>query len=259
MIFELRNLFLTRVAVALLVTASLPASGRDPFWAPASVVGLCGFGMTTMLAGLAIASNGPHWGVANAAVFPMAMAFGGTAQFVAGLIMLRRGEIFSGSAFLGFGAFWWAFTFLASGLLAASLGPTGPYDLMWFMIVWGMFAFSFAINAHYHGTAILFVFWSLVVAFVLLAVDFGLVGAGRSPASGLWEATGIVTFLSGAGAWYAATGALTAAHHGGKIVFPFTGSHVGRSHGEERLGRPVLAATSPEPSLAPPREAPRVG
>jgi len=202
---------------------SSPEGGKDPFWAPASVVGLSGFGMTTMVAGVAIASNGAHWGVSNSAVFPMAMAFGGTAQAIAGAIMLRRGEIFPGSAFLGFGAFWWAFTLLLSNLLAPAMGASSlaPYDVMWFMIVWGMFAFSFAINAHYHGPAIMFVFWTLVLAFVLLAVDFGLTGAGKTPSVGLWEATGIVTFLSGGGAWYAATAALTAAHHGGKKVLPY--------------------------------------
>jgi len=194
---------------------------KDPFWAPATVVGLCGFGLTTMLAGVAIASNGPNWGVTNAAVFPMAMAFGGTAQFAAGIIMARRGEIFPASAFLGYGAFWWAFTLLVSGLIAPSLGAAGAYDVMWFMIVWTMFTFSFAINAHYHGPAIAFVFWSLLVAFILLAIDFGTLGASKVPSNGLWEASGIVTFICGASAWYAATATLTAAHHGGKKVLPY--------------------------------------
>ena len=202
-----------------MAASGLPPEGKDPFWAPTSVIGLCGFGMTTMLAGMAIASNGPHWGVSNTAVYPMAMAFGGTAQFAAGLIMLRRNEIFPGSAFVSFGAFWWAFTLLTSGLVAWS--SVGSYDVMWFMVVWAMFTFSFALNAHYHGPAIMFVFWSLLVAFVLLAVDFGLVGAGKTVGSGLWEVTGIVTFICGAAAWYAATGILTAAHHGGKKVLPY--------------------------------------
>jgi len=202
-------------------TSSTPDGVRDPFWAPASVVGLSGFGMTTMLAGAAIASNGANWGVTNAAVFPMAMAFGGTAQFVAGVIMMRRGEIFPGSAFMGFGAFWWAFTLLASGLISGSLGATGAYDVMWFMIVWGMFSFSFAINSHHHGPAIMLVFWVLVLAFILLAIDYGMLGAGKLPGQGLWEAAGIVTFIAGAAAWYAATAILTAAHHGGKKVLPY--------------------------------------
>jgi len=204
------------------VSASNVAEGtKDPFWALASVIGLCGFGLTTMIAGMAIASNGPNWGVGNGAVFPMAIAFGGTAQFLAGAIMLRRGEIFPGSAFVSFGAFWWAFTMLANPHASVLFGAAGPYGIMWFMIVWAMFTLSFAINAHYHGPTITFVFWSLLLAFVLLAIDFGMLGANKAPSSGLWEASGIVTFVCGAAAWYAATGALTAAHHGGRKVLPY--------------------------------------
>jgi hypothetical protein len=205
----------------IVATSTTPDGSKDPFWAPASVVGLSGFGLTTMLAGVAIASNGPDWGVKNAVVFPMAMAFGGTAQFVAGTIMMRRGEIFPGSAFMAYGAFWWAFTLLLSGLITPALQPTGSYDVMWFMIVWAMFTFSFAINAYHHGPALTFVFASLLLAFILLAIDFGLAGGSKTVSSGLWEATGLVTFICGAGAWYAATGILTAAHHGGKKVLPY--------------------------------------
>lgn len=213
--------FYSRVLGRPVSTSGTSETNKDPFWAPASVVGLMGFGMTTMLAGVAIASNGPNWGVSNAAVFPMALAFGGTAQFVAGIIMIRRGEIFAGTAFMSFAAFWWAFTLLLSGLISSSLGAAGPYDVMWFMIVWAMFTFSFAINSLHHGPVLAFVFWTLLVAFVLLAVDFGMVGAGNAPSSGLWEATGIVTFITGGAAWYGATGILTAAHNAGKKVLPY--------------------------------------
>jgi len=209
-----------RVAASVAAVSSSEGA-KDPFWAPASVIGLCGFGMTTMLAGMAIASLGPNWGVANGAVFPMAMAFGGSAQFGAGLIMMRRNEIFPGSAFVGFGAFWWAFTLLSVPRISLFLGAPGPYGVMWFMIVWAMFTLSFAINARYHGPGITFVFWSLLLAFVLLAVDNGLAGAGKTVSSGLFEATGIVTFICGASAWYAATAILTASHHGGKKVLPY--------------------------------------
>jgi uncharacterized protein len=198
------------------------AQSKDPFWAPASVVGLCGFGTTTMIAGMAIASNGVNWGVDNGAVFPMALAFGGSAQFVAGVIMLRRGEIFPGSAFCGYGAFWWAFTLFLSGLTGdKAFGPTAPYDIAWFMVVWALFTLTFAINSHYHGPGIAFIFWTLVLAFVLLAIDFGMVGSGHLPSNGLWEATGIDTFICGFAAWYVATGIITAQHHKGKKVLPF--------------------------------------
>ncbi len=210
------------VTAAASISSAEAAETKDPFWAPASVVGLCGFGTTTMIAGMAIASNGANWGVDNGAVFPMALAFGGSAQFAAGIIMLRRGEIFPGSAFCGYGAFWWAFTLFLSGFTGdAAFGPTAPYDIAWFMVVWALFTFTFAINAHYHGWGITFVFWTLVIAFILLAIDFGTLGAGHTVSKGLWEASGIDTFICGFAAWYVATGIITAQHHKGRKVLPF--------------------------------------
>ncbi|MGI0128772.1 MAG: acetate uptake transporter [Thermoplasmata archaeon] len=195
---------------------------KDPFWAPASVIGLAGFGTTTMLAGMAIASNGPNWGVDNGVVFPMALAFGGTAQAIAGVIMLRRGEIFPGSAFVGYGAFWWAFTIMLSGILGPNFAAAAaPYDVMWFMIIWFLWTFSFLINANKHGVGIFLVFLFLAIAYILLSVDFGTLGAGHTVSMGLWEATGIVTFIDGLIAWYVATGILTANHHDGKKVLPY--------------------------------------
>ncbi len=207
---------------ATAATPSEPKEAKDPFWAPATVVGLCGFGTTTMIAGMGIASSGINWGVDNGAVFPMALAFGGSAQFVAGVIMLRRGEIFPGSAFCGYGAFWWAFTLFLSGLTGDSaFGATAPYDIAWFMVVWTLFTLTFAINSHYHGVGIAFVFWTLVLAFLLLSIDFAIVGSGHTPANGLWEATGIDTFICGFAAWYVATAFITMQHHGGRKVLPF--------------------------------------
>jgi uncharacterized protein len=205
---------------------------KDPFWAPASVIGLAGFGTTTMLAGIAIASNatsGTNWGVGNPVVFPMAMAFGGTAQFFAGVVMLRRGEIFPGSAFVGYGAFWWAFTILLGGFnigqSTAVLG-VGNYDVAWFMLVWLLWTLTFAINAHKHGPGITVVFYLLALAFLLLVIDFGMLAhtspfALSSVSNGLWSATGIVTFIDGLAAWYVATGIVTAAHHDGRKVLPY--------------------------------------
>ena len=197
---------------------------KDPFWAPASVVGLAGFGTTTMLAGISVASiatTGTNWGVTNQAVFPMAMAFGGTAQFIAGIIMLRKGEIFPGSAFVGYGAFWWAFTFIASGLLGTSLGAAGPYDVAWFMVVWMLWTLSFLINANKHGWGVFGVFLLLFFAYVLLVVDFGIIGSGHTPANWLLSLTGIEIFIDGLLAWYVATAVLTAQHHDGRKVLPY--------------------------------------
>lgn len=196
-------------------------------WANPAVLGLMGFGTTTMLAGMAVASNGPNWGVSNNVVYAMAIFFGGIAQIIAGIIALRKGEIFPGTAFLGYGAFWLAFVTLLGGLqigpyAISTNGVLAPWNVAWFMVIWAMFTFAFAINSHKHGVGIAFVFWTLTIAFIMLAVDFGmLIGQGTTVSSGQWEASGIEIFIVGLAAWYVATGILTSAHYGGKKVIPY--------------------------------------
>src|SRR6201995_434654 len=73
-------------------------------------LGLIGFGLTTVLlssinAGLLPATGEP-------VVIPLAMAFGGTAQIIAGIMEFRTGNVFGATAFTSYGAFWWWFALL---------------------------------------------------------------------------------------------------------------------------------------------------
>src|SRR5260370_17920357 len=73
------------------------------WWANPAVVGLMGFGLTTMATGLhnvGFCSAGP--------TLALAICFGGTAQFIAGIVDLRKGSIFAGSALLFSWALWWS-------------------------------------------------------------------------------------------------------------------------------------------------------
>src|SRR5579871_771455 len=73
-------------------------------------LGLIGFGLTTVLlssinAGLLPAAGEP-------VVIPLAMAFGGTAQLIAGIMEFRVNNTFGTTAFVAYGAFWWWFALL---------------------------------------------------------------------------------------------------------------------------------------------------
>ena len=73
-------------------------------------LGLMGFGLTTVLlssinAGLLPAAGEP-------VVIPLAMAFGGTAQIIAGIMEFKTGNVFGATAFTSYGAFWWWFALL---------------------------------------------------------------------------------------------------------------------------------------------------
>jgi len=192
-------------------------------WANPAVVGLMGFGTTTMIAGL---SNLPEPYVSgfsgNWVVFGMALAFGGIAQLIAGLIALRQGNLFAGSAFMGYGAFWLAFTLMLSQYVA-NAGTGFLWGVAGFAFIWMLFTFSFMINAPKHGWGITFVFVLLFFSFILLTVKFAsLAQSGTGSAfygSGSWNwAVGGVIIVTGLMAWYVATAVLTNWNYGRRIL-----------------------------------------
>lgn len=75
-----------------------------------AALGLVGFGLTTVLLSLVNAGVLPAGG--EPVVIPLAMAFGGTIQIIAGLLEVRLGNTFGMTAFLSYGAFWWWFALL---------------------------------------------------------------------------------------------------------------------------------------------------
>ncbi len=201
---------------------------KPEWWASPAVVGLMGFGTTTMIAGLTnlptpYSAGFAGAGTGNWVVFPMAMAFGGTAQFVAGVIALRKGNMFAGSAFIGYGAFWWAFTLMLSTVFGSLIAApaAAAYGVAGFSFIWMMFTFTFLINAPKHGWGITGVFLLLFVAFILLVVKFWSLGSGSNMfdahSAANWG-VGIVIILTGLMAWYVATADLTNWNYGRKVL-----------------------------------------
>jgi len=204
---------------------------KPEWWASPAVVGLMGFGTTTMIAGLSNLPTPYGAGFAgNWVVYGMALAFGGTAQFAAGLIALRKGNMFAGSAFMGYGAFWLAFTLM----LTVYVTPTNPaflYGVAGFAAIWTLFTFTFLINAPKHGWGITAVFVLLTIAFILLTVKFyslasnlagctdavDLCGPFANNASANWLVGGVI-ILTGLMAWYVATADLTNWNYGRKVL-----------------------------------------
>lgn len=174
------------------------------WWANPAVVGLMGFSLTTMATGL---HNVGYWGAGP--TLALALAYGGTAQFVAGVIDLRKGSIFGGSAFMSYGAFWWSFFMLLYVQPKTGL-VTGHPEELGFFLMWTLFTFAFCIAVLRVGKYLSVLFWLLLLAFLLL--DGVVIGKIPAPVAG-WE-----IFVTGLVAFYIAMATLVNTVHGKKVL-----------------------------------------
>jgi succinate-acetate transporter protein len=136
-----------------------------------AVVGLSGFGMTTLmlaLHNLGFAAVGP--------VIWLGFIFGGLTQLVAGFQEQKAGNNFGYAVFTSYGCFWIA---LCATLVANKYGvfPVTDRDVGCFMVCWTLWtAMIWIISARVHK-AMFVTFALLTLAFVLL--DFEKYGGGE--------------------------------------------------------------------------------
>ena len=126
-------------------------------------VGLMGFALTTWM--LSLVNAGFYAGSSVPIVLALAFSFGGTAQFIAGLLEYPRGNTFGFLAFCGYGCFWWSFAlfvrFFAAGTPAGTVG--------WYLAIWGAFTFVLLIASLRLSRAVQLIFLALTITFALLA------------------------------------------------------------------------------------------
>jgi uncharacterized protein len=203
------------------------AEAKAEWWADTRVLGLMGFGTTTMIAGLTNLPLPYSQGFANNwVVFGMAMAFGGLAQLIAGTISLRKGNIFAGTAFTAYGAFWIAYTLMLylflTPAVGAAAGTSLPFGVAAFAFIWMMFTFTFLMSAPKHGWGITAVFGTLFLSFLLLVVKYWSLGGSPTgtfaPSNSANWAVGGIIIVTGFLAWYVATALLTNETYGRKIL-----------------------------------------
>src|ERR1700749_4346347 len=125
-----------------LAPAADPVGGRMAGWPPADPgpLGLAAFAGTTFMlslinAGLVGVQHVAPGGGLLPMVAALALAYGGIAQFTAGIWEFRTGNTFGAVAFCSYGAFWISFYFIVQA--AASIEKTelfsgfGLYLWMW--------------------------------------------------------------------------------------------------------------------------------
>jgi hypothetical protein len=175
-------------------------------------LGLIGFGLTTVMLSLINAGVLPPGG--EPAVLPLAFAFGGLIQMIAGVMEFRTGNTFGTVVFLSYGAFWWWFAFLVL------LGKNGVLDLTQAgstiavtLIGWGVFTLCMWIATFRMTKAQWGVFLTLWITFFLLGFG-GLLGEHRLTQAGGW-----IGLVCGLLAIYTSTALVTNSTFG-KTVLP---------------------------------------
>jgi succinate-acetate transporter protein len=127
-------------------------------------LGLAGFALTTWM--LSMVNAGWYDPGAVPLVLASAFAFGGTAQFVAGVLEFPRGNTFGLVAFCAYGAFWWSFALFAEFFA----GKVPPGFVGWWLVMWGVFTFYMWLGTFRANRAVQLIFLALCITFVVLGV-----------------------------------------------------------------------------------------
>jgi succinate-acetate transporter protein len=135
-------------------------------------LGLAGFGLTTVV--LSCVNAGILVPDAAAVVVPLAFAFGGIAQLIAGVLEFKTGNTFGMVAFTSYGLFWWWFAFLRWTIGAGWLKAPPSTAVAVTLLMWGVFTFLLWIVTFHLSKAVWSIFLLLWITFFFLAAgDFG--------------------------------------------------------------------------------------
>src|SRR3982750_2789420 len=149
---------------AMTDTTAATAPAANP-----AALGLVGFGLTTVLLSSINAGLLPLGG--EGVVIPMALAYGGLIQIIAGLLEFKLGNTFGITAFLSYGAFWWWFAFLLlfahnQWIDISGAGPTIGVALL----LWGVLTLYLWISTFRLPRILFAIFLTLWITFGLLAM-----------------------------------------------------------------------------------------
>ena len=154
-----------------------------------AVVGLAGFGLTTLilqLHTLELVGLGP--------VIWLGLLFGGLAQLIAGLQEMKTGNNFGYCAFTSYGAFWIS---LCAMLIAGQFGflKASTTDVGWFLVAWTLFTAILWVGAlRIHG--------AMATTFSLLLAGFVLLDIGHFGFPVFNKVAAYVLIACALGAWY---------------------------------------------------------
>jgi uncharacterized protein len=146
-------------------------------------------------------------------VLPLALAYGGIAQFAAGMWEFRTGNTFGAVAFTSFGAFWVSLWFF-NQFFAEEIKDPGVvgHAVGLYLIAWGIFT-TYMFVASLRTTA------AVSLVFFLLAITFFLLGFGNRGANAdVIKIGGYVGLATAIVAWYASFAVVTNSTFGRTVL-----------------------------------------
>ena len=209
--------------------APAPDPARSAGWTPADPgpLGLAAFAGTTFVLSMINAGLVGRGSLVGGGLLPLvaglALAYGGIAQFTAGIWEFRTGNTFGAVAFCSYGAFWISFFMIVQfgvpGIVAAR-GATEIFSgLSLWLYMWGIFtSYMFVCSLRTTG--------AVALVFLLLAITFFVLGIGNASLANTLNVTngtiklgGYLGLATAIVAWYASFAAVINATWG-RVVAP---------------------------------------
>lgn len=179
-------------------------------------LGLAGFAATTFI--LSCYNAGLLVSTTENVVLPMALWYGGAAQFAAGLWEYATNNTFGATAFCSYGAFWLSFATLSE--FWAPKGFASSQDINSAV---GIYLLAWTIFTAYMFIGSLRMSYSIIVVFGLLEIAFALLTAGHfnlnpTDAANLIKAGGWFGIFCAFAAWYASAAVVINGTFGAQIL-----------------------------------------
>jgi hypothetical protein len=207
-----------------LAPAADPTGGRLAGWSPADPgpLGLAAFAGTTFMLSLINAGLVGTHRLPGGGLLPMvaalALAYGGIAQFTAGLWEFRTGNTFGAVAFCSYGAFWISFFFIVQ-----SVGSNAPTEIFsglgLYLWMWGIFTTYMFIASLRTTGAVAIVFLLLAITFFILGIGNASLAGGTAATNGTIKLGGWFGIATAIVAWYASFAAVVNSTFG-RVVAP---------------------------------------
>jgi len=196
-------------AAATAGTSAAAVTVADP--AP---LGLAAFALTTMV--LSAINAGWIGAIDEPVVLGLAIAYGGTAQLLAGMWAFRRGNTFAATAFTSYGAFWLSFWLIVQYyvpmVIASTTKALGPGATTaqitaaatdHLNVILGLYLFMWGVFTAYMLVASLAGAKAVQVVFLLLALTFFALSIGKWNNSVDWtHIGGFLGILTACAAFY---------------------------------------------------------